>query len=108
MKNNQQGHFSPEVMRLFNQIKETTDSEERGELLLQLARQYANCYDATEGFFTETFHGVLDEYHRQFLEYNQAGLRLGRVLMRVIEDEPSVDVLDGSLPQQQVKQSVPN
>lgn len=108
MKDNTQGRFSPEVLRLFQQIKETDDPEERGELLLQIAHKYADGYDASEGFFTEAFHSVVDEYHRHFLNYNQAGLRLGRVVVKAIEEQPPAEILDATVSEMPVSKTAPN
>lgn len=117
MKNNTQGpttSFSPEVLKLFQQFKESNDPDERGELLLQLSRQYADGYDPTDSFFAEIFHSIVDEYHQAFLKYNQAGLRLGRVLTKVIEEHTDestqIPVVDDSLPEMtsSMKTDVPN
>ena len=34
---------------------------------------------------------IVDKYHQQFLNYNQAGLRLGRVLLHVLENHVETD-----------------
>jgi hypothetical protein len=73
-------------MALFRKLQDTPDPEERGELLLQLAHQFAENYDPSDDNFRENFHSVVDKYHQAFLIYNQAGLRLGRVLSQILEN----------------------
>lgn len=111
MKDNTRGSFSPEVLKLYRDIKATENSDERGELLLQLAHRFSEDYDATDDFFHEVFHSVVDCYHEHFLKYNQAGLRLGRVLMKAIAEQPSTEdtdpVPDGTFAPA-MKTSIPN
>jgi hypothetical protein len=83
--------FSPDVLALYRRIQGTQDPAERGELVLQLANKFADEYDASDDGFTETFHAVVDNYHQSFLNYNQSGLRLGRVLMHVLENHIETD-----------------
>ena len=92
--------FPPEIMALYRQVQEAKDPDARGELLLQLAHRFADEYDASDESFTESFHKVMDDYHQSFLAYNQAGLRLGRVLTHVLENhaENTEAEVDTSLP----------
>lgn len=78
-------------MSLFKRLKETTDPETRGEILLELAHRFSDEYDSSSDSFTETFHKVMDDYHQAYLAYNQAGLRLGRVLVQVMDHHVSTD-----------------
>jgi len=83
--------FSPEVTALYRRIKASQDAVERGELMLQLANRFVEDYDASDDSFTESFHIIVDKYHQQFLNLNQAGLRLGRVLLHVLENHVETD-----------------
>jgi hypothetical protein len=98
MKDNKRGSFSPEVMKLYREVKTTEDRDERGELLLQMAHRFADSYDASDDFLHEVFHSVVDVYHRDYLAYNQSGLRLGRVLMKAIEEASPTDAVEESEP----------
>jgi hypothetical protein len=84
--------FSPEILAIYRRLKVTDDQEERGELLLQLAHKFADEYDSTNDEFSENFHVVMDTYHQQYLAYNQAGLRLGRVLLHILESHTDIPV----------------
>lgn len=86
--------FSPDVMALHRRIQASQDGNERGELMLQLANRFADDYDASDENFTESFHSIVDNYHQQFLNYNQAGMRLGRVLLHVLENHTDSDSPD--------------
>lgn len=85
MTNEQYPRFSAEIIALYRRIELTEDPDERGELVLQLARQFSEEHDATDEGFSEGFHSVVDSYNQKFLEYSQAGLRLGRVLLHVLD-----------------------
>lgn len=87
--------FHAEVLAIRRKILEVTDPDERGDLILKLAQVFDEHYDPADHEFTEQFHHIVDNYHQAYLAYNQAALRLGRVLMHVIdekhpeEEEPS-------------------
>lgn len=80
------GPFTPEVLDIYYKVKRTTCPEERGELLLQLANHYASSYDPTNDCLPESFHAAVDSYHQHYLRYNQAGLKLGRVVLEVLQE----------------------
>ena len=62
---------------------------------MQLAGKFSDGYDPGNDQFTEQFHSIVDNYHQLFLAFNQAKLRLGRVLVRVLEEHA------GPLPEEQ-------
>ena len=79
--------FSPEAIQIVRKIQETVDPDERGDLLMRLAQSFDETYEPGDELFSEKFHAVVDNYHQTFLAYQQAALRLGRVLLRSIEEE---------------------
>jgi hypothetical protein len=83
--------FSPEVLALYKRFQGSADPDERGELLLQLASKFVDDYDPSDDGFMESFHSIVDSYHQNFLSYNQSGLRLGRVLLHIIENHSDAD-----------------
>lgn len=79
--------FHAEVLAIRRKILETTDPDERGDLILKLAQVFDEHYDPADQDFSEQFHHIVDTYHQAFLAYNQAALRLGRVLMHAMEEK---------------------
>lgn len=82
---------------MYRRIKTTDDVDERGELLLQMVASYDEEYDPTDSTFTERFHHVVDEYHRAYLTMHQTALRVGRVLVAIL-DNHGEDVVAASDP----------
>lgn len=85
MSQHEEYPFSAEVLGIFKRLREAKTKEERNELTVALAAQFAKEHDPSDFSATDDFHVYFEEFARAKLAFDQAAARLGRLAANCIE-----------------------
>lgn len=77
--------WSGETLALVRKIQEAKTKEERGNLMLALAGRVAAENDPTDETATDDYHGVVEEFEKARLRYQQTALRLARLTVDLVQ-----------------------
>ncbi len=76
--------FSADVLALARRILRLEPSEERAQLLMELADQYTNAFDSTDLSLPEDLHAMAEAHLDAKAQAASVALRLGRFLLRAV------------------------
>ena len=77
--------YSDAILRFVAQIKEAGSPEERANLMMGLASQFASEHDLTDSGLDDNYHSFFDEYQECRMHFQQAALRLGRLALHEVQ-----------------------
>ena len=77
--------FPPRLVSLFRQLTDSTDASERYLLSREMAEVFAETHDPTDHGLTDDYHQYFEEFDKAKLAYDQAALKVARVATQVIE-----------------------
>lgn len=92
-----EGEFevSDEVERSYRAVKGAMGPKQRRAAMMALAEMFAGTHDPTDYTATDDWHAYIEEYEEARLRFNQAGMRLGRLLTHILDahfgEEPPQD-----------------
>lgn len=77
--------YSDMVLSLVARIREANSSEERANLMMNLAAQFTSEHDPTDEMIDEELHDYVEEYQQARMRFQQSALRVGRLAMNEVQ-----------------------
>lgn len=77
--------ISETVLGLYREILDCTDPVERRQLMVDMACEFALDVDSVDLTTPEGLHTLADDLHQKRMAFEQAALRLGRIVFPLVE-----------------------
>jgi len=77
--------YSNMILSLVARIREANSSEERANLMMNLAAQFTHEHDPTDEMLDEELHEYIEEYQQARMRFQQAAMLVGRLAMNEVQ-----------------------